>query len=631
MMMKSMATATGRHGLHARGRAWALAAAVLLGLATPGPPAAAQGNAEAAQRRTALVIGNSAYADAPLANSANDARAMAQVLRATGFAVQLHVDVDQRQMLAAVREFGERLKATGGTGLFYFAGHGVQIKGRNFLVPIRADITHEDEVAYAALDAQAVLDKMESAGNGTNIIILDACRNNPFVRSTRNTQQGLALMDAPVGTLVAFATAPGSVAIDNLPGMRNGLYTTHLMEAIRRPGLKVEEVMKLTRAGVLRASGNRQMPWETSALVGDFYFQPPREGATGVAGTPAGPPQAPAAAAPAVDTQAAIDDALWAAVKDSRSSAELYAYLQRFPDGRHAREARRRLLDLATPGGAPRAGAAPPAPAGPQSGPSLPGLPAPPPREALPATGGFVTAPPAIDEARRVVEEVVRWGSAGTERRPQNARRNSAGFTEGDRFRYQKTDFYLRGGQGITDYLWRVDRIEPDGSLWVNDGRQRFDPTGQRHGGNDEHTGAWVDFAPPLPLYELARRGAGVTQEFRTTVRIRDAGGQIEHAALHGTLRTHADSARGPRGSADLLAALRIEVELMGTAQAADGALRALNWKHTYWMALPLLLPVAFTILEVVDGVPRQSTRHELIAVDQLSLADPAPAPGATR
>lgn len=606
------------------------ASALLAATAAAQPAGAtAAAGAETLQRRTALVIGNGAYTDAPLQNAANDARAMAQVLRAAGFHVQLHTDIDQRQMQAAVREFGERLKANTGTGLFYFAGHGVQIKGRNFLIPIRADITHEDEVAYAALDTQAVLDKMESAGNGTNILILDACRNNPFVRSTRNTQQGLAQMDAPVGTLVAFATAPGSVAIDNLPGMRNGLYTTHLMDAIRRPGLKVEEVLKATRNAVLRASNHRQMPWEASALVGDFYFHPPREGAGAAASVAAAAatPALPAAAAPAIDTQAAIDDALWEAVKDSRSSAELYAYLQRFPNGRHARDARQRLLGLAAPGAA-RTGA--PAAEGPSTAPSLPGFPAPPPREALPAASSFITTPPDVDVARRVVEDTVRWGSAGTDRRPQNPRRNSAGFAEGDRFRYQKTDQFVAGSHGVTDYLWNVDRIDADGSLWVNGGRQRLDTLGQRRGGNDEHTGHWVDFMPALPLSELARRGAGVTQEFKTTVRIRDAAGQVEQAALHGTLRTSLDTVRGPRGMVDLLPAVKIEVELMGTGQRSDGAMRTHNWKHTFWMAPPLLLPVAFEIVEVADGLPRQNTHHALIAVDQLSLSEPAP-PGGTR
>jgi len=611
----------------------ALRATLLAALVAATSPASAQGagapqggaGAEAGSRRIALVIGNNGYESAPLTNSINDARAMAQVLRDAGFAVMLLTDVDQRQFQLALREFGERLKASGsgGAGLFYFAGHGMQIKGRNFLIPVRSNIAHEDEVAYSAVDAQSVLDKMESAGNGTNIVILDACRNNPFARSFRSGQQGLAQMDAPVGTLVAYATAPGSVAIDSMPGLRNGLYTTHLVDALRRPGLKVEDVFKQTRNAVLRASGHKQMPWEASALVGDFYFHQPREG-TPVAGAATSAPAQPAVnapaapPAPAADPQVAIDDALWDAVKDSRNSAEIFAYLNRFPMGRHAREARRRLLDLAQPGGTPLAGsdAGSPAP-GPADD-----FPRPPPR-----TGAATSAAPGLADAAEVVarmrvEEVVRWGASGGDRRPSNPRRNSTGFAEGDR--YQKTDFFGTGG--VSDYIWQVDRIEADGSLWVNGGRQRLDAMGQRRGGNDEHTGVWIDFTPPLPLLEVAQRGAGVALPFNTTVRIRDAGERTEMAALAGTVRTSADSVRGPRGMPDLLPAVKVEVELAGTGQRSDGSTRALNWKHTYWMAPPLLLPVVMEIVEIADGLPRQSTRHELIAIDQLSLAEQAPA-----
>ncbi|MBL8348340.1 MAG: caspase family protein [Rubrivivax sp.] len=576
--------------------------------------------AESNPRRVALVIGNNGYESGPLTNSINDARAMAGVLREAGFTVMLHTDVDQRQFQLALREFGERLKAagSGGAGLFYYAGHGVQIKGRNFLIPVRSHIAHEDEVAYAAVDAQAVLDKMESAGSGTNIVILDACRNNPCARSYRSGQQGLAQMDAPVGTLVAYATAPGAVAIDSQRGLSNGLYTTHLLEAIRKPGLKVEDVLKQTRNAVLRASGNKQMPWEASALVGDFYFHPPREGAPPAALAAAPVPAAPAvqpAATAAVDTQLAIDEALWEAVKDSRSSAELYAYLQRFPNGRHARDARRRLLDLSAP--ATRVTQ----PLAAETAPALPGLPSPPPRQALPVGSGTLTLPAPGD----TVEESVRWGPHVASSRPDNPRRNAAGFAEGDRFRYQKTDHFVNGSHGVTDYLWRIDRVEPDGGLWVNAGRQRLDAAGQRAGGNDEHTGAWVEYSPPLPVVEMARLGAGAAQPVATTVSVRDADGRVERISLRGTVRTATDTTRGPRGMADLLSAVRVEFELAGEGQRSDGVRRQFRWVHTYWMALPLLLPVSMQIVEAADELPRQNTRHDLIAIDQLSLADVAP------
>lgn len=283
----------------------------LLGLLAIGPCAAAE-------TRVALVVGNGAYRESPLANPVHDAEAMAQALREAGFQVQLLANADHRRTLAALREFGDRLRQAQ-VGIFYFAGHGMQIKGRNYLIPVGAEIQREDEVAYAALDAQAVLDKMESAGNGTNVMILDACRNNPFARSFRSTQQGLAQMDAPVGTLVAFATAPGSVASDGSGS--HGLYTDHLLRAMREPGAKVEDVFKRVRAAVRKDSAGKQVPWEATSLEGDLVLFPARVPpaaavAVAVPAAPALPQPAPAPAS---------DDAR------NRRTAELLAELAAAP------------------------------------------------------------------------------------------------------------------------------------------------------------------------------------------------------------------------------------------------------------------------------------------------------------
>ncbi|MFD0666078.1 caspase family protein, partial [Ramlibacter sp. MAHUQ-53] len=292
-------------------------------IALPAPPAPVV--APSAARRVALVIGNASYKDAPLTNPVNDARAIAQALRDSGFAVTLRENADMKEMLAAVRGFGDELRK-GGVGVFYFAGHGMQIKGRNYLIPVGGSIEREDEVAYSAVDAQAVLDKMDAAGNGTNLLILDACRNNPFARSFRSAQQGLAQMDAPVGTLVAFATSPGSVASDGQGG--NGLYTQHLLQAMREPGAKVEDVFKRVRANVRRDSQGKQVPWESTSLEGDFYFLTPK----------------PAAAPESGD--AALEKAMWALVKESRQALEIKAFLSRFPSGAFAKEAGARLAAL---------------------------------------------------------------------------------------------------------------------------------------------------------------------------------------------------------------------------------------------------------------------------------------------
>lgn len=229
---------------------------------------AAQGDVTPEQR-IALVIGNGQYRPAPLLNPVNDARAVAKALTRSGFRVMQKENAGRAEMQMALREFGDALRK-GGVGLFYFAGHGVQVKGRNFLIPVDAVIEREDEVAYNAVDAAQVLDKMEAANNRLNIVILDACRNNPFARSFRSASAGLAQMDAPVGTFIAFATAPGSVASDGEG--KNGLYTEHLLRAMLRPGVKIEDVFKEVRAGVRRASDGRQVPWESTSLEGDFVF-----------------------------------------------------------------------------------------------------------------------------------------------------------------------------------------------------------------------------------------------------------------------------------------------------------------------------------------------------------------------
>ena len=224
--------------------------------------------------RFALVIGNGAYETAPLRNPANDARDMAALLERKGFAVDLQTDADQRQMEEAIRTFGKSLR-DGGVGLFFYAGHGMQVDGSNYLIPVGTNIEMEAEVRYEAVDANRVLSMMESAGNDLNMVFLDACRNNPFARSFRSSSQGLAQMDAPKGSFVAFATAPGAVAADGEG--RNGLFTGQLLKQMQVPGLPLTRMMMEVRKGVLRESDDRQTPWDVSSLTGDFYFTESRK------------------------------------------------------------------------------------------------------------------------------------------------------------------------------------------------------------------------------------------------------------------------------------------------------------------------------------------------------------------
>jgi hypothetical protein len=262
--------------------------ALVLGwLAMPLPAWCALPAAPGAEPRHALVIGNADYAGAPLLNSTNDARAVAKALQVAGFTVDLQLNATQREMNEAVTRFGDSLKG-GGAGLFYFAGHGVQIKGRNFLVPVASGIQREEDVAYRAVDVQQVLDRMETAKNRINIVVLDACRDNPFAHSSRSLSGGLTQLDAPIGSLVAFATAPGSVASDGKGS--NGLYTQHLLANIETPGLPIEEVFKRVRLGVRLDSEGAQIPWESTSLEGDFYFIPPQPNAKSLPMTLPAPP-----------------------------------------------------------------------------------------------------------------------------------------------------------------------------------------------------------------------------------------------------------------------------------------------------------------------------------------------------
>ena len=242
--------------------------------------------------RVALVIGNARYAEAPLPNAQNDAQDVARELAAAGFAVVLRENASLKEMHLALREFGDRLGKTS-TGVFYFAGHGLQVRGRNYLVPVDADIAREDEVQFSALDLAAVMEKLDTARNPVNVVILDACRNNPFGKRFNVAAQGLAQVDAPPGTLIAFSTAPGSVAADG--SGRNGVYTRHLLEQMRKPGMPIEETFKSVRAAVRKESAGRQIPWESTSLETFFAFharaaEPPPK----VAAAPPPKEQAPA-------------------------------------------------------------------------------------------------------------------------------------------------------------------------------------------------------------------------------------------------------------------------------------------------------------------------------------------------
>jgi len=255
-------------------RLLALLATVLWGASALLCQVPAMGGAKGGEPRVALVIGNASYRDAPLKNPVNDARAVEEVLRECGFQVTRLENVDFRRFTESVRAFRSRLAAGRGTGLFYFAGHGVSLGGKNYLLPVGEPFESEGDVEFRALEAGYVLRAMEEAGARVSILMLDACRNNPFGNRSfsRGGDRGLAVMEPPRGSLVSFATAPGQVAADG--DGANGIYTQELVRTIReQPEVEVEQLLKTVGARVSQASGGKQVPYRSSSLTDSFYFR----------------------------------------------------------------------------------------------------------------------------------------------------------------------------------------------------------------------------------------------------------------------------------------------------------------------------------------------------------------------
>jgi Caspase domain len=267
--------------------------------------------------RVALVIGNAAYAGAAaLANPTNDAKAMGEALRGLGFSVVEVRDGSRLQMTEAIAKVQDTLKGKQGIGMLYYAGHGLQVDWRNFMVPVDAKLSNAASVPAQTVDLSRVIDAFKAAGNRMNIVVLDACRDNPFAGTS--TGKGLAQLDAPTGTFLAYATAPGNVAEDGDTQSSNGLYTQFLLQELKKPAAKIEDVFKRVRLNVRQKSEGRQIPWESTSLEDDFYFN------TGLK-----------VSAPTVDKASAFDAEKtdWDTIKDSKTVADFYAFLQKYPNG----------------------------------------------------------------------------------------------------------------------------------------------------------------------------------------------------------------------------------------------------------------------------------------------------------
>lgn len=290
-----------------------------------------------AQERIALVIGNGKYASANmLPNAPNDARTISRSLRALGFAVADGQDMDRASMERLIRDF-LRSAANARVALLYYAGHGLQVDGRNYLIPVDAKLESAADLNFETVELDNILENLNDTARA-NIIILDACRNNPFTRAlaarsgTRavTIQPGLAgYSNVGTGTLIAFSTAPGTVALDG--DGANSPFTRALAKHMSTPGVEVRQMLTRVRADVAAVTGGRQIPWDNSSLLGDVYLAGPGKGG-----------QASVVAAPATD------EILWGAIKDSNASAVFEEFVRKFPDSSHAREARGRVDELKT-------------------------------------------------------------------------------------------------------------------------------------------------------------------------------------------------------------------------------------------------------------------------------------------
>jgi formylglycine-generating enzyme required for sulfatase activity len=279
-------------------------------------------------QRYALVIGNSNYGAGigVLKNPVNDAKDMSAMLTKKQFKVTTLTNANKRQMKQGIAAFTKKLNEKNAVGLFFYAGHGVEVAGRNYLIPLGVTIEGEGDVEFEAIDAGRVMGGMEVAGNNLNMVILDACRNNPFSRSFRSASRGLARMDPPKGSLILYATSPGDVASDGKG--RNGLFTQHLLKAMNTPGITVEKVFKTTANKVYKSSNKKQLPWQSGVMLGDFYFTINAVQAETVSINPV----------ESNSNQAEI--IFWDGIKNETTPDFFRSYLSQYPEGLYAQLAK---------------------------------------------------------------------------------------------------------------------------------------------------------------------------------------------------------------------------------------------------------------------------------------------------
>jgi len=297
-----------------------------------------------AETRVALLIGNADYANGRLKNPVNDAREMARTLQQLGFETEILENANKREMVTTINNFGKKLRQSD-VALFYFSGHGFQHEGKNWLQPLGADIGLAIHVEFEALDAERILNEMEGgSGERVNIVIIDACRSNPNLRNFRSVTKGLAVPQrSPVGSIIAFATAPGTVAYDRTDGSdQNSPYVSELTRHMLTPGIPIEEVFKRTRVAVEAKTARMstpQVPWENTSLKGDFYFIPAESVVINCAST-----------SPAVTSESqSISAKAWELIKESDNPTIFELFIQKYPEAPERDLAEFRLMTLSAP------------------------------------------------------------------------------------------------------------------------------------------------------------------------------------------------------------------------------------------------------------------------------------------
>jgi uncharacterized caspase-like protein len=297
-----------------------------------------------AEKRVALVIGNSAYEhSAPLKNPENDANAIAALLERLGFDVLKGINLTDKGFGRTIGDFSQKLDAGADVAVFFYAGHGLQVHGRNYLAPVDARLDREASLDFEAVRLNTILTLMER-GNGTNLVFLDACRDNPLARNlarnmgTRSSAigRGLARVEAGVGTLIAYATQPGNVALDG--DSTHSPFAAALLKHAETPGLEIEALMRRVRRDVIDATDGAQVPWNHSSLTAPFLFKSEEKEGT--------EPVAKSTSGPAIDT-VAVELAFWQAAKDADTRAAYEAYLAKYPKGNFAPLVRIKLEEIA--------------------------------------------------------------------------------------------------------------------------------------------------------------------------------------------------------------------------------------------------------------------------------------------